>query len=124
MFLNAVIFRQVTRFLLAALLLQSGVTAWAINKVSGDSHRIEICTSSGTKWVQTTTADGKSIPVSHDASQHCVFCNIAGTGLEFNVSDFLSFHSSQYQTVLPTCSDLVIQFLGHSKLSRAPPSLS
>jgi hypothetical protein len=121
---NYFIFRQVARFLVAALLLQAVLPAWAINKVTSGSHSIEICTSTGTKWIQTSSADSQSFPSSHDASQHCVFCSTTGASNEFNAGDFLSFHASQYQTALITDSDFIVQFLGHSKFSRAPPSHS
>ena len=121
---SSVTYRLVARILLAALLLQAVVPAWANHKTSDAKHGTEICTSTGTKWVQTESVGGKSLPVSHAASDHCVFCSTTGASTEFNASDYLSFHCPQYQTVLQADSDPVVQFVGHSKLSRAPPSHS
>jgi hypothetical protein len=74
--------------------------------------------------VQTDTEENKSLPVSHAASDHCVFCSSTGAGAEFDASQHLVFHSIQSQRILTADHDLIVVFSGHAILSRAPPSYS
>ena len=98
--ISAVIFRSITRLLLAALLLQVvSPAALAAVKQNG-SH---------------------SSLLSHGAADHCVFCNVTGAGAEFDARRYLSIHASPHQPVLAADRDLIVQFSGHSIRSRAPP---
>ena len=120
--ISTVIFRSFTRLLLAALLLQVvSPAALAAVKQNGVGTLTEICTTSGSKWVQADSDGSHSSLLSHGAADHCVFCNVTGAGAEFDARRYLSIHASPQQPVLAADRDLIVQFSGHSIRSRAPP---
>jgi hypothetical protein len=108
-------------WLLAALLLQCLMPAIASVHKGDDARWIEVCVSSGVKWVQMP--DGGDTQTSHLAAEHCALCAAAGAVPEFDVRDHLvdlptfSVSPPPDRTALPSLS----AFQRHS---RAPPSFS
>ncbi len=122
-------FRQITKFLLVAVLLQAVAPALAATKVKSagnGSGWSEICTVLGTKWIKQSDSgsleqhDEKSSKADHDSSEHCVFC--------FSTEALPLFKAPSYRYEHPTLvtfspSKFLVArvFSGHVILSRAPP---
>jgi hypothetical protein len=112
---------HIAKLLLAAMLLQAFLPAWASMRTAGQSNWIEICVSSGIKWVKLTEPGHAG---SQSASDHCLYCAATGAAPEFDVSVYL-LDTLRYSesAALPSCSVAMV-FPGHSLQSRAPPSFS
>ena len=108
-------------WLLAALLLQSLMPAIASVR-SGDGARwIEVCVSSGVKWVQMS--DASETPSLHSAADHCVLCAATGATPEFDAGRYLSDAATASPSI-PLDRTPVLTFFAFQRQSRAPPSLS
>jgi len=112
---------HIAKLLLAAMLLQSFLPAWAAMRTAGQSNWIEVCVSSGIKWVKLTESGHAE---SQSASDHCLFCAVTGAAPEFDVSVYLldTLRYSEFAILSPFSVAMV--FPGHSLQSRAPPSFS
>jgi hypothetical protein len=114
--------RWIAKFLLAAVLLQALVPAWAsVNTKATSEPLLEVCTTVGTQWIkQSTHHNDQSSLDHHSAHKHCVFCASTGAADTFDASKLLVNHFSS-EVPSPFTSLVVQLFSGHSILSRAPP---
>lgn len=115
------LFRNTARILLAALLLQVAMPVLSAVKLSPANAWMEICSTTGNKWVQTHDSVHQSLPAVHAGVDHCVFCGSTGAGNVFDASLYISELTSFPQPVLQPERDPVLQYAGHTILSRAPP---
>jgi len=119
--------RLISRFLLAALLLQVVFPVFAAqqNVKKGWFHTgwVEICSAQGSKWV---AQDNHTSPAQHASAHtdHCVFCSATGAGAEFDVTRYVSPGDLTSSVVNITTHDAAPVYAGHVILSRAPPTLS
>ncbi len=110
--------------LLAALLLQSLLPAFAAVRAEQGSRWIEVCVSSGIKWVKLDTGKADSAPHAANAhADHCVLCAATGPEADYDVTHYLPAQSAAI-VVLPALSVPVTAFPGHALRSRAPPVFS
>ena len=110
--------------LLAALLLQSLLPAFAAVRAEQGSRWIEVCVSSGIQWVKLDA--GSQDPVPHAAgahADHCVLCAATGPTPDFDATHYLPTQTAGI-AVLPTLPSPVTAFPGHALRSRAPPVFS
>jgi hypothetical protein len=121
MFISRQIRLFLSRLLLATLLLQAFLPAWAAMQTVGQSNWTEICVSSGIKWVKSTESGHVGL---HTASEHCLFCAVTGAAPEFDASIYLLGASGNFQHAAISPLSVASVFPGHSLQSRAPPSLS
>lgn len=121
MFLSRQIKFQLARLLLAAMLLQAFLPAWAAIRTAGQSDWMEVCVSSGIKWVKLTEPGHAGM---QSASEHCLYCSVTGAAPEFDASVYLldALCCSQPASISPL--SVAVVFPGHSLQSRAPPSFS
>ena len=103
-----------------ALLMQALLPALAGAAVESSQRSIEVCASSGVKWVQL---DHISTTEQQHPAEHCALCAATGAASEFDVHRFLP---ALAPTTYPVSSrvDAFGVFPGHALRSRAPPSLS
>ena len=113
--------KVLSRWLLAALLLQCLMPAIASVRAADSARWIEICVSSGVKWVQM--ADAADAPSAHTAADHCVLCAATGAAPEFDVRPYLSGVSTFAAPSQPDRTP-VPTFPAFHQHSRAPPSVS
>ena len=113
--------KALSRWLLAALLLQCLMPAIASVRAADSARWIEVCVNSGVKWVQMSEA--ADTPSAHSAADHCVLCAATGAAPEFDVRSYLSAVSSFAPPSQPDPT-LVRTFTAFHQHSRAPPSLS
>lgn len=113
--------KALSRWLLAALLLQCLMPAIASVRAADSARWIEVCVSSGVKWVQM--ADAGHAESAHAAADHCVLCAATGAAPEFDVSPYLSGVST-FATPSQPDRTPVRSFTAFHQHSRAPPSLS
>ena len=123
------LYQLVTKFLIAAVLLQSITPALAAGMApSPASHEgwAEICTVLGTKWVKQNVDKsfdkrGEKLPLDqHSGSDHCIFCMSTGALDAFDASNLKDeVRASSIFTYADTLAARA--FSGHSILSRAPP---
>lgn len=112
--------RYLSGLLLLALLMQTLLPALG-GAAADASHRwIEVCASSGVKWVQL---DQGTTAKQHVAADHCVLCATTGAVPEFDVQRYLPALAATVYLV-PSRVDAFGVFPGHSQRSRAPPVLS
>jgi hypothetical protein len=113
--------KALSRWLLTALLLQSLMPAIASLRPADGARWIEVCVSSGVKWVQID--DGSGTMASHSAADHCVLCAAAGATPEFDVRRYLSDVATDGPSFrwdrLP-----ILTFSAFQQQSRAPPRIS
>jgi hypothetical protein len=113
--------KALSRWLLAALMLQCLMPAIASVRAADSARWIEICVSSGVKWVQMAdAADGQS---AHTAADHCVLCAATGAAPEFDVRDYLSDSATDMPSIRRDRTP-VLTFSAFQQQSRAPPKLS
>lgn len=113
--------KALSRCLLLALVLQCLLPAIASVRAADSARWIEVCASSGVKWVQM--ADAGEAPSAHSAGDHCVLCSITGATPEFDVRRYLSKVSTFAVPALPDRT-LVPRFSAFQRQSRAPPRIS
>ena len=121
-------FRSTHRFLLAslllaALLLQSLLPAFAALRSDAGSRWIEVCASSGIQWVKLAPADPDSAPTAASHADHCVLCAATGAVPDFDASIYLRTQALAV-AALPRLISPVTAFPGHALRSRAPPTFS
>lgn len=109
------------KLLLATLLLQAFLPAWAAMQNVRQSDWTEVCVSSGIKWVKSTESGHAGL---HTSSKHCLFCAVTGTAPEFDASLYLLGAPGTTQHVAISPYSVASVFPGHSLQSRAPPSFS
>jgi len=121
MFFRLISRKALSRWLVAALLLQSLMPAMAGMR-SGDGMRwAEVCVSSGVKWVQMS--DASQAQFSHVAADHCVLCAATGAADEFDVSAYLSDVATDSPSIRRDRTP-VLTFFAFQRQSRAPPIFS
>jgi hypothetical protein len=121
MFSRLISRKALSSWLVAALLLQSLMPAIAGVR-SGEGKRwIEVCVSSGVKWVQMS--DASEPQFSHTAADHCVLCAATGAVPEFDVRTYLS-DSATDSLSLRRDRTPVLTISAFQRQSRAPPSFS
>ena len=113
--------KALSRWLLAALLLQCLMPAIASVRAADSARWIEICVSSGVKWVQM--ADAADAQSAHTATDHCVLCAATGAAPEFDVHDYLSDSATDMPSIRRDRTP-VLTFFALQRQSRAPPSFS
>lgn len=124
MFLRRYLRPQLARLLLAVMLLQTLLPAWAALH-SNPSDWVEICASSGVKWVKTSNTDGKQDSSARQAlHEHCVLCAATGAKNEFDVTPYLLTSLCCSQPAAGHTQNKPLAFPGHSLQSRAPPFFS
>ncbi len=107
--------------LLASLVLQSLLPAFAAVRTEQGSRWIEVCVSSGIKWVKLDTASPDSAPHAASAhADHCVLCAATGPEADYDATHYLPAQSATI-AALPTLPTPVTAFPGHALRSRAPP---
>jgi len=114
--------KALSRWLLAALLLQCLMPAIASVRAADSARWIEVCVNSGVKWVKMAdAADAADARSAHSATDHCVLCAATGAAPEFDVRPYLSGFST---FALPSQPDrtLVRTFTAFHQHSRAPPT--
>jgi len=112
--------RYVSGLLLLALLMQTLLPALGGAASEASNRWIEVCASSGVKWVQL---DQGAPTIQHIASDHCVLCAATGAVPEFDVQRYLpALVATTY--LVPSRVDAFSVFPGHSQRTRAPPVLS
>ena len=110
--------RYLSGLLLLALLLQTLLPALAGATAEASNRWIEVCASSGVKWVKL---DQGSPAHQHSAADHCVLCAATGAAPEFDARTHLDVRLRHEVVVsLPQVSHS--WFAGHFILSRAPPA--
>jgi hypothetical protein len=113
--------RWIAQFLLAAVLLQALVPAWAGVKSSAGKPLLEICTAVGTQWIKQAAQASDQPSIDHSSShKHCVFCASTAAVDTFDASKLLVNHTSS-DVLTESALPLVGVFSGHSIRSRAPP---
>jgi len=112
--------RYLAGLLLLALLLQTLLPALGGAAADASSRWIEVCASSGVKWVQL---DHDAPKQQHSASDHCVLCAATGAVPEFDVQRYLTALAATTYLV-PKRVDAFGVFPGHAQRSRAPPVFS
>jgi hypothetical protein len=127
--LSSSLFRLITRFLLAAVMLQAVAPALAASMLKsadrGDGWS-EVCTVLGTKWVKQSdgpigSQNGNKLSQSHHGSDdHCMFCAATEAVAVFDASRLLA-ESASLSTRTYANAIAARAFSGHSILSRAPP---
>ena len=113
--------KALSRWLLAALLLQCLMPAIASVRAADSARWIEVCVNSGVKWVQM--ADTGHVESAHSAADHCVLCAATGAAPEFDVRPYL-FGVSTFATPSRPGQVLVRTFTAFHQHSRAPPAFS
>ena len=109
--------RYLSVLLLLALLLQTLLPALGGATAEASDRWIEVCASSGVKWVKL---DQGSPAQQHSAADHCVLCAATGAVPEFDVQRYLPvFAANTY--LVPSRVDAFGVFPGHAQRSRAPP---
>ncbi len=112
--------RLLAGFLLFALMLQALLPAMA-GAVSDRSERwIEVCASSGVKWVQLDT---QASAADHSADGHCMLCAATGALPDFDARRYLRPQGAETRTT-PLALAAPPAFPGHALRSRAPPVFS
>jgi Protein of unknown function (DUF2946) len=112
--------RYLAGLLLLALLLQTLLPALGGAAAEASNRWIEVCASSGVKWVKL---DQGSPAQQHSAADHCVLCAATGAAPEFDVQRYLTaFAATTY--LVQKRVDAFGVFPGHAQRSRAPPVLS
>jgi hypothetical protein len=110
--------------LLSALLLQSLLPAFAALRSDEGARWIEVCISSGIKWVKLDPAGPDTAPpVAAAHGDHCVLCAATGAVPAFDASVYLRAHVVA-MAALPRLISPVTAFPGHALRSRAPPTVS
>lgn len=112
--------RYLAGLLMLALLLQTLLPALGGAAADGSGRWIEVCASSGVKWVQL---DHDSTVQQHGAAEHCVLCAATGAVPEFDVQRYLPVLAANTHFV-STRADAVGVYPGHALHSRAPPAIS
>jgi hypothetical protein len=112
--------RYLAGLLMLALLLQTLLPALGGAAADGSGRWIEVCASSGVKWVQL---DHDSTVQQHGAAEHCVLCAATGAVPEFDVQRYLTALAANTYLV-PKRVDAFGVFPGHTQRSRAPPAQS
>lgn len=111
--------RLLASLLLLALMLQSLLPAMASAAAGASGRWIEVCASSGVKWVQLDTQSADA----HLADGHCLLCTATGAAPDFDARRYLP-----PQTTAPMALALIAMdpgvFPGHALHSRAPPAFS
>ena len=120
MLLHAIRRRLLSSLLLVALLLQTMLPALGGASAEASNRWIEVCASSGVKWVQLNHDSPKQ---QHTAADHCVLCAATGAVPEFDVQRYLPVLAANTYLV-PKRVDAFGAFPGHSQRSRAPPVFS
>ncbi len=107
--------------LMAALLMQSLLPAFAGLRSGEHARWIEVCVSSGIKWVQVdANAADPAVDTGAGHQGQCVLCAATGAAPEFDVTRYLSSQAA-VAMLLPVADILVTAFPGHALRSRAPP---
>ena len=112
--------RTLSALLLLALLMQTLLPALGGASAEVSNRWIEVCASSGVKWVQI---DHDAPAQQHSPADHCVLCAATGAVQEFDVQRYLPVLAANTYLV-PKRVDAFGAFPGHSQRSRAPPVFS
>ncbi len=143
---RAMSFRRVHRsllsgLLLAALLLQSLLPAMAGLRAAQGAQWIEVCVSSGIRWVKVDASAATTVQAAADPSadtsaahppatphatahqDHCVLCAATGAAPEFDAHRYLPLAVATVARPSLVVSP-VSAFPGHALQSRAPPVFS
>jgi hypothetical protein len=120
MLLHAIRRRLLSSLLLVALLLQTMLPALGGASAEASNRWIEVCASSGVKWVQLNHDSPKQ---QHTAADHCVLCAATGAVPEFDVQRYLPALAANTYLV-PKRVDAFGVFPGYAQRSRAPPVFS
>ncbi len=124
MFLRRIPRHLFASLLVAALLLQSLLPAFAGMRSEQGARWIEVCVNSGIKWVKLDAGKADSLPhAAGSHADHCVLCAATGPVSEFDARRYLSVQSATALT-LPALAAPVMAFPGHALRSRAPPAFS
>ncbi len=124
MFLRRIPRHLFASLLVAALLLQSLLPAFAGMRSEQGARWIEVCVNSGIKWVNLDAGKSDSLPhVAGAHADHCVLCAATGPVPEFDALHFLPVQPVAAVT-LPSLALPVAAFPGHALRSRAPPAFS
>ncbi len=111
--------RLLAGILLFALMLQSLLPAMASAVSEGSGRWIEVCASSGVKWVKLDTQPAAD----HTADGHCVLCAAAGALPDFDARRYLQPQTTDVFTEQRS-AEVPPAFPGHALRSRAPPAFS
>ena len=112
--------RYLAGMLLLALLLQTVMPALGGAAAEASRRWIEVCASSGVKWVQL---DHDGSVQQHSAAEHCVLCAATGALPEFDVQRYLPVLAANPHFVSSRADALGV-YPGHALHSRAPPIFS
>ncbi len=124
MFLRRIPRHLFASLLVAALLLQSLLPAFAGVRSDQGARWIEVCVNSGIKWVKLDAGKANALPHAGGSHvDHCVLCAATGPAPEFDVRRYLPVPSVAAVT-LPVLVVPVTAFPGHALRSRAPPAFS
>jgi hypothetical protein len=112
--------RLLASLLLLALMLQSLLPAIAGSLSGGSGRWIEVCASSGVKWVKL---DQQTAAGEHAGNGHCLLCAATGAAPDFDVHHYLQADACDAR---PTWHAVPTQarYPGHALQSRAPPLFS
>jgi len=117
------LFRGLTASLLvAAVLLQAVLPLLGMQRGGeGRGHWIEVCASSGVRWIRLPEA-GKPAPASSEDAEHpCAFC-VAGEPPErFDASAWLARLPEPSHDTAKPADECTQRFAGHQLRARAPP---
>ncbi len=119
------VFRSLHRQLFAgivlfALLLQTLLPAIASAASSSGERWVEVCATSGVKWVKLDESAGGA---KHDAADHCALCAATGAVPEFDAARYLK-PSLREATVATAIALPYPTYPSHILRSRAPPRFS
>ena len=106
------------RWLMAAMLLQSLLPALAGVRAGDNARWMEVCASSGVKWVKVMEAGGTAD--GHSGGDHCVLCATTGAAPEFDVRRHLP-EASGPERSSATDRPLIPILSASQHHARAPP---
>jgi hypothetical protein len=110
--------RYLSVLLLLALLLQTLLPALGGATAEASDRWIEVCASSGVKWVKLNQG---SPAQQHSAADHCVLCAATGAAPEFDARAHLDVQL-RYEVVISSPKVSHSWSAGHFILPRAPPA--
>ncbi len=110
--------RYLAGLLLLALLLQTLLPALGGAATEASNRWIEVCASSGVKWVKL---DQGSPAQQHSAADHCVLCAATGAAPEFDARAHLDVQLRD-EVVVSSPKVSHSWSAGHFILPRAPPA--
>lgn len=118
--LSVATLRRFARLLLAALLLQAIAPALATS-FKNDQHWVEVCSTSGPKWVSVDDAASASDADGHSSGKHCLFCLASPALIEFDAPAFAGTREPVAFSAPAAFPPVSILQIGRTIRSRAPP---